>query len=103
MTPVIEVTDLWTRFGTNVVHKDLNLTVMPGEIVSLVGTLSPDGEHLHVAISDGAGRTIGGHLLEGSLVYTTAEIAVGELDGLAFSRETDPRTTYGELVVRPRP
>jgi hypothetical protein len=48
------------------------------EIVSLVGTLALDGDHLHIAVSDSTGRTIGGHLMEGSLVYTTAEIAVGE-------------------------
>ena len=72
------------------------------EIVSLVGTLSPGGDNLHLAISDATGRTVAGHLLEGSLVYTTAEIAVGELDGLAFTRVNDPRTTYGELAVRRR-
>ncbi len=72
------------------------------EIVSLVGTLSPDGDHLHLAISDATGRTVGGHLMDGSLVYTTAEIALGELEGLAFSREVDPRTTFRELVVGPR-
>jgi phospholipid/cholesterol/gamma-HCH transport system ATP-binding protein len=37
MSPIIEVTGLWTQFGDNIVHKDLNLTVMPGEVVSLVG------------------------------------------------------------------
>jgi len=37
MSPIIEVAGLWTQFGDNIVHKDLNLTVMPGEIVSLVG------------------------------------------------------------------
>ena len=37
MTPVIEVAGLWTQFGDYIVHKDLSLTVMPGEIVSLVG------------------------------------------------------------------
>jgi phospholipid/cholesterol/gamma-HCH transport system ATP-binding protein len=37
MNPVIEVRGLWTQFGDFVVHKDLNLTVMPGEVVSLVG------------------------------------------------------------------
>jgi phospholipid/cholesterol/gamma-HCH transport system ATP-binding protein len=37
MTSVIEVAGLWTQFGDYIVHKDLNLTVMPGEIVSLVG------------------------------------------------------------------
>lgn len=37
MNPVIEVAGLWTQFGDHIVHKDLNLTVMPGEVVSLVG------------------------------------------------------------------
>ena len=71
----------------------------PFEIVSLVGTLSEDGPHLHVSVSDGAGRTIGGHLAAGSSVYTTAEIVIGEIAGAAFKRETDPATTYKELVV----
>ena len=72
------------------------------EIVSLVGTLGREGEHLHVSVSDSSGRTIGGHLMDGSLVYTTAEIAVGELTALEFSREVDPKTTYRELAVRRR-
>jgi phospholipid/cholesterol/gamma-HCH transport system ATP-binding protein len=36
-SPVIEVEGLWTQFGEMVVHRDLNLSVMPGEVVSLVG------------------------------------------------------------------
>ena len=72
------------------------------EIVSMVGTLSPDGDHLPLAVSNSTGRTVGGHLLEGSIVYTTAEIAVGEIDGLAFARVKDPVTTYPELAVRKR-
>ncbi len=35
--PVIEVNGLWTVFGDLVVHRDLDLSVMPGEVVSLVG------------------------------------------------------------------
>ncbi|HYD81162.1 MAG TPA: ATP-binding cassette domain-containing protein [Paucimonas sp.] len=37
MTPVIEIRDLWTQFGEVVVHRGLNLEVVPGEILSLVG------------------------------------------------------------------
>jgi phospholipid/cholesterol/gamma-HCH transport system ATP-binding protein len=37
MNPIIEVAGLWTQFGDHIVHKDLNLVVMPGEVVSLVG------------------------------------------------------------------
>ncbi len=72
------------------------------EIVSLVGTLSPDGSHLHISISDNLGNIIGGHLLEGSIVHTTAEIVIGEANNLKFSRETDPVTTYKELKISPR-
>ncbi len=72
------------------------------EIVSLTGTLSPDGPHLHIALSDSLGNTFGGHLLEGSLIYTTAEIVIGEAENLRFTRETDPVTTYKELKISPR-
>ena len=34
---LIEVKNLWTRFGDLVVHRDVNLTVDRGEILSLVG------------------------------------------------------------------
>lgn len=35
--PVIRIRDLATRFGSFTVHQDLNLEIMPGEIVALVG------------------------------------------------------------------
>ena len=73
------------------------------EIVSLVGTLSTNGSHLHLAIADSTGRTIGGHLLEGCRVYTTAEIVLGELPALEFRREPDPAFGYRELAVYPAP
>lgn len=76
-------------------------TVIEGkfEILSLVGTLSPDGSHLHVALADALGATIGGHLKEGSQVHTTAEIAIGVVEGLQFARRPDPRTGYAELTI----
>ena len=70
------------------------------EIVSLVGTMEVDGVHLHLSISDSTGKTIGGHLMDGCLIYTTAEIIIGDAQGLQFSRETNPETTYRELVIR---
>lgn len=70
------------------------------EIVSLVGTLSPDGVHLHMSLSDSAGRTIGGHLVEGCQIYTTAEIVIGEAKGIVFGREADKLTGYEELTIR---
>jgi phospholipid/cholesterol/gamma-HCH transport system ATP-binding protein len=35
--PVIEVRNLWTQFGRQIVHRDITLTVYRGEILSLVG------------------------------------------------------------------
>ena len=35
--PIIEVRNLWSKFGRQVVHRDINLTVYRGEIISLVG------------------------------------------------------------------
>jgi phospholipid/cholesterol/gamma-HCH transport system ATP-binding protein len=34
---IIEVRNLWTKFGRQVVHREVNLTVYRGEIISLVG------------------------------------------------------------------
>ena len=70
------------------------------EIVSLVGTLSTNGSHLHLSVSDSTGRTIGGHLLEGCKIYTTAEIVVGIMPSLSYVRELDPTFGYRELVVQ---
>jgi uncharacterized protein len=72
------------------------------EIVSLVGTLGRDGGHLHLCVADGDGIAFGGHLLDGSVIYTTAEVVVAELIDLEFRREPDPATGFRELVVGPR-
>jgi predicted DNA-binding protein with PD1-like motif len=70
------------------------------EIVALTGTLSRDGSHLHLAVADHQGRTVGGHLAEGCTVRTTAEVVLAIDDRLVFAREHDPATGYDELVVR---
>ncbi|WP_419781916.1 PPC domain-containing DNA-binding protein [Maridesulfovibrio sp.] len=70
------------------------------EIVSLTGVLSRHGSHFHVAISDGEGKTIGAHLMEGSRVYTTAEIVLGVLPEYSFLRTFDPETGYPELEIK---
>jgi phospholipid/cholesterol/gamma-HCH transport system ATP-binding protein len=35
--PVVQIRNLWTRFGRTVVHQDLNLDIYAGEILSIVG------------------------------------------------------------------
>ena len=71
----------------------------PFEIISMAGTVSVNGVHLHLCVSDWNGRTIGGHLLEGNIIRTTAEIVIGETRGLEFRRVTDRDTGWQELVI----
>ena len=73
------------------------------EILSLSGTLSADGAHLHIAIADSSGAVIGGHLCSGSLVRTTAELVIGLLPEWQFRRERDPATGHAELAIKAQP
>ncbi len=70
------------------------------EILSLVGTVSTNGAHLHISISDSTGKTIGGHLMDGCTIYTTAEIVIGSTDKYQFTREQDGTTPWDELQVK---
>ncbi len=69
----------------------------PLEIVSLSGSFSTEGPHLHLTVADAEGAVTGGHLLEGSPVRTTAEVVLGLASGVEFRREADARTGYSEL------
>jgi predicted DNA-binding protein with PD1-like motif len=74
----------------------------PLEILTLAGSITADGAHLHVAVADRQGRVFGGHLAYGNEVRTTAEILLAEVEGWRLSREFDTATGYRELVVRPK-
>jgi len=69
------------------------------EILSLSGTFGAQGHHLHMSISDPDCAVFGGHVMKGCLVRTTAEIVLGEIQGVRFSRPQDPRTGYDELSI----
>ena len=69
------------------------------EIISLSGTFSESSCHLHICVADDKGQTLGGHLLDENLIYTTAEIVAVSLDDLEFLRITDATYNYKELVV----
>lgn len=73
----------------------------PVEIVSLTGTLGVGGVHLHLSISRTDGACLGGHLVDGCTVRTTAEVVIGDLPEVEFRREFDPATGYAELNPRP--
>ncbi len=73
----------------------------PTEIVSLVGTLGPDGLHVHISLSRHDGACVGGHLVHGCIVNTTAELVIGEAPLVEFRRLPDRATGYAELSVQP--
>ncbi len=74
----------------------------PFEILSLAGTLSPGGAHLHMSVADASGRVWGGHVGAGNRVRTTAEILIAPADGWTLDRAPDASTGYRELVVQAR-
>jgi predicted DNA-binding protein with PD1-like motif len=69
------------------------------EIITLSGTLSINGCHLHISVSDDYGVLTGGHLLDGCTIYTTAEIIIGESLDFIFNRENDGTTDWKELQI----
>jgi uncharacterized protein len=69
------------------------------EIISLTGTVSTNGSHLHIGISDSTGKTLGGHLLQGCTIYTTAEIVLQSSNNFIFKRAKDGSTPWEELQV----
>lgn len=71
----------------------------PFEVIALSGTVSVHGLHVHGAIANRQGCVLGGHLCDGSIIYTTAEVVIGIADHLIFKRELDPQTGFLELTI----
>ncbi len=73
-------------------------TLLSGEleIITLQGTLSPDGVHLHLSFSDGQCQVWGGHLEHGTLVLRGADLLVGLLT------DAEPPRTSGNQRGVPR-
>ena len=68
------------------------------EILSLMGTVSQERCHLHIALCRQGLSAFGGHLKEGCLVNTTCELVIAELPGVRFGVEQDVETGYDELI-----
>ena len=64
-------------------------TQMSGEleVITLNGTFSPSGVHLHLSLSDGACQVWGGHLEPGTVVLKGAQLLLG-LSGLPPAQDT---------------
>lgn len=69
------------------------------EILGMSGTVSENGSHIHITVADSTGKTIGGHLLDGNIIYTTAEVIIQEDTSLVFKREFDGTTEWKELMI----
>ncbi|SDR52389.1 hypothetical protein SAMN05443245_7178 [Paraburkholderia fungorum] len=84
---------------------DQNLTQLCDdlEILTLAGSISTNGAHLHMSVSDPHGRVCGGHVGHGCTVRTTAEILLALLPEHCFSREHDLSSGFMELVIRNEP
>ena len=79
--------------------KDIRDIEGPLEITSLVGTFGTDGSHFHVSVSDENGTVIGGHLMEESIVHTTAEVVIGKIPGERFNRKQCEKSGWKELSI----
>lgn len=89
-------------------HAELRFAGEPGsthidgplEILTLSGSLTPDGAHLHASVADAAGRVFGGHVCAGCQVRTTAELLVAPLPAGSLARAFDAATGHAELALR---
>ena len=62
----------------------------PMEIVSVTGTVSIHRTHLHIALSREDLGAVGGHLVCGCIVNTTAEVVLLELEDCGVSPPLRP-------------
>ena len=70
----------------------------PFELMTLSGTVSRDGVHLHMSIASASGQVFGGHLVHGNEVRTTVELLLLPLTEWALSRKFDSETGFLELL-----
>lgn len=75
------------------------LNIEDVEIDALQGTVSKNGCHIHIVVSDKSGAAFGGHLKAGNPIRTTCELVIGVLGGTTFNRVSDGSTGYDELEI----
>ena len=80
-------------------------TVLEGdlEVITLNGTFSPEGVHLHLSLSDGACQVWGGHLEPGTIVQKGVDLLIGVLEQREGrpARQTAAATPRIEIAVLP--
>jgi len=83
--------------GANLTKQDVRNFEGPFEIVSGTGTISRDGCHLHISVSDKDGKVFGGHLKSNCRVGFTVEVVIGIFEDISFKRILDQNTGFKEL------
>ena len=80
-------------------------TVLEGdlEVITLNGTFSPEGVHLHLSLSDGACQVWGGHLEPGTIVQKGVDLLIGVLEQREgrHARQTAAAAPRIEIAVLP--
>ena len=80
-------------------------TVLEGdlEVITLNGTFSPKGVHLHLSLSDGACQVWGGHLEPGTIVQKGVDLLIGVLEQREGrpARQTAAAAPRIEIAVLP--
>ena len=80
-------------------------TVLEGdlEVITLNGTFSPEGVHLHLSLSDGACQVWGGHLEPGTIVQKGVDLLIGVLEQSEGrpARQTAAAAPRIEIAVLP--
>ena len=78
-------------------------TVLEGdlEVITLNGTFSPEGVHLHLSLSDGACQVWGGHLEPGTIVQKGVDLLIGVLEQREASPARQTSAPRLEIAVLP--
>ena len=73
------------------------------EVITLNGTFSPEGVHLHLSLSDGACQVWGGHLEPGTIVQKGVDLLIGVLEQREGrpARQTTAAAPRIEIAVLP--
>lgn len=85
--------------GATPEHQVVKEFAGPLEIVAGTGTVSTDGCHIHVSVSDDHGQVFGGHLKNGCRIAFTAEVVIGILPDTTFARVENKETGFKELTI----
>lgn len=86
--------------GATPTKQDVRNFEGPFEIVSGTGTISKDGCHLHISVSDKDGKVFGGHLKDSCQVGVTVEVVIGVFENISFKRILDKDTGFKELDLK---